>query len=132
MHVASIIQLTTLTLVSLSNSCFSDCIVYGRSLEKYMRKDPKNLEFIYKKLYILTCLNFDHLQSTLHLIKWDSFQDFFFHCSKQFLKLILMPFNASAIFCFTCFTLAKSLPLKTYFIWGNQIKSLGGRTRPDE
>ena len=45
----------------------------------------------------------------------------FFHGSKQFLNLlILMPFSASAIFCFTSFTLAKRFPLRTFFIWGDE------------
>ena len=40
----------------------------------------------------------------------------FFHCSKQFLSsLILMPFSASVIFCFTSSTSAESFPLRTFF-----------------
>ena len=35
----------------------------------HMRSDPQKTEFIYKKLCILTCLNFSHLQSTLHLMQ---------------------------------------------------------------
>ena len=42
--------------------------------------------------------NFSHLQSTLHLMQ-NTYWDVFFHCSKQFLNLlILMPFSAFAIF----------------------------------
>ena len=35
---------------------------------------PKNPEFIYKKLCILTCLNLSHLQSILHLLQY-TYQD---------------------------------------------------------
>ena len=45
---------------------------------------------------ILTCLNFSHLQSSLHLVH---LLRCFFHCSKQFLNLsILMTFSVSAVF----------------------------------
>ena len=36
----------------------------------------------------------------------------------------LMPFRASAIFCFTSFTWAGRFPLRTFFIWGNKRKSV--------
>ena len=53
----------------------------------------------------------------------------FFHYSKQFLNSsMLMPFSASAIFCFTFSTLAKSFPLRTVLIWGNQKILLGVRS----
>ena len=48
----------------------------------------------------------------------------FLHCSKQFLNLsILVPFSASAVFCFTSSTSAKHFLLRNCFIWGNK-KSL--------
>ena len=48
--------------------------------------------------FILTYLNFSHLQSILHLMQYTD-QDIFFHYSKQFLSsLTLIPFSASAIF----------------------------------
>ena len=71
----------------------------------------KNTEFIYKNcVFILTCLNFSHLQI---LSIW---------CSAPVLKrflnlLILMPFSASAIFLFHLSTSAKCFPLRTYFNW---------------
>ena len=41
----------------------------------------------------------------------------FFHCSKLLLNLlILMPFNASSVFCFTSSTSAKHFPLRNFFI----------------
>ena len=50
-----------------------------------------------------------------------------FHCSKQFLNSsILMPFSASAIFCFTSSTMAKCFPLKIFFIKGKQKKIHSG------
>ena len=84
--------------------------------------EPKiNQEFTYKNcVFILTCLNFSHLQSTLHLMQY-TYRDTFFHCSKQFLNSsILIPFSASAVFCFTSTTLAKHFPLRTFFIQGNK------------
>ena len=50
----------------------------------------------------------------------------FSHCSKQFLhSSILMPFSASATFCFTSCTLAKCFPLRTFFILGNKKVARG-------
>ena len=47
----------------------------------------------------------------------------FFHCSKQFLNLlILMPFSTSAVFYFTSSTPTKCFPLRTFFIQGNKKK----------
>ena len=37
---------------------------------------PKKPEFIHEKLCILTCLNFNHLRSTLHLMQY-TYQHFF-------------------------------------------------------
>ena len=61
------------------------------------RGNPKTQNlFIKNCVFILTLLNFSHLQSTLHLMQY-TYQDFF-HCSKQFLNSsILMHFSASAI-----------------------------------
>ena len=51
-------------------------------------------------------------------------------CSKQFLNsLILRPFSASAVFCFTSSTLAKCFPLRTFFIQGNKNKVTRGKIR---
>ena len=48
---------------------------------------------------------------------------FFFHCSEQFLNSsILMPFSASAAFCFISSTSAKCFPLRTLLIQGNKKK----------
>ena len=85
---------------------------------------PKHMQLwggTQKKQFILTCFNFSHLQSTLHLMQY-TYWDVYFHCSKQFLNLsILMPFSASAIFL---------LPLprfswRTFFIQGNKKSRWG-------
>ena len=54
----------------------------------------------------------------IYLLRW------FSHCSKQFLNLsTLMLFRASAVFCFSSFTLAKHSPLKIFSIQENLKKS---------
>ena len=57
------------------------------------RENPKNKWNLFIKfVYILACLNFSHLQRTLHLMQYLSRH---FHCSTQFLNsLILMSFSA--------------------------------------
>ena len=75
-------------------------------------------------IFIFTCLNVSHLQSTLHWMQytyWDIFstaQNVFFNL------LVLMPFSASATFCFTSSTLAKCFSLRTFFIQGNKQKKV--------
>ena len=72
------------------------------------------MEFIYKKLYTYSYLF--QLQSPSKYSPFDAIHLLrsFFHCSKQFLNLsILVPFSASAIFCFTYSTSAKHFPLRT-------------------
>ena len=90
----------------------------GVFLFKGWPKKPQNL--CINNFVFLTCLNFSHLQSTLYLMQYTC-QDIFFYCSKQFLNLlILMPFSASTICLFVCFTSstsAKHFPLRTFFIW---------------
>ena len=50
----------------------------------------------------------------------------FSHCSKQFLNsLILMPFRASAVFCFTASTRADCFSLRNFFIWRNKKSCWG-------
>ena len=79
--------------------------------------------FIKYCVFILTCLTFCHLQTTLHLMQ-RAYRDSFSHCSKTFLNsLILMPFSALVVFCFTYSTLAKQL--KTFFIQRNKKSRLG-------
>ena len=81
--------------------------------------------FIKNCVFILTCATLQSCSKyspfdTIHLLRH------FFHHSKQFLNsLILMPFNASAIFCFTSSTFARHFPLKTFFTWGNKTSCSG-------
>ena len=45
----------------------------------------------------------------------------FFYYSRQFLNSsILMLFSVSVLFCFTCFTLVRHFPLRTFFIQRNK------------
>ena len=84
--------------------------------------------FIKNCVFVCTCLNLSHLQSALHLMQY-IYWDIFSHCSEQFLNsLILIPFSASAIFCFTSSTWAKCFPLRTSFILGNK-KTGSGQNR---
>ena len=68
-----------------------------RSYKLFKMQNTRDL-FIKNHVFILICLNFSHLQSTLHWIQY-IYWDIFFHCSKQSLNsLILMLFSASAFF----------------------------------
>ena len=79
-------------------------------------------------MFILTCLNFSHLQSILHLMQY-TYGDFF-HCSKQFLNSsVLMPLSASVVFGFISSTSAKCFPLRTFFNQGNKKKVNWGEIR---
>ena len=96
------------------------CNCVGRLLKGDPRK--QNL-FIKNYVFILTCLNFSHLQSTLHLMYAILLLRCFFYCSKQLLNsLILTPFSTSVIFCFTFSTWAKCFPLRTFFQGNNNKK----------
>ena len=97
-----------------------------------MREEPpphRDL-FIKNGVFILTRLNFSHLQSTLHLMQY-AYRDIFPTAqTKQFSNVsILMPFSASAVFCFTSSTSAKRSPLRTFFIQGSKIKSCSRQDR---
>ena len=89
----------------------------------------KTLEFIYKNLCIYTYMF--KFQSPSKYSPFDATHlwRFFSHCSEHFFNSsILMPFSASAIFCFTSSTSAKRFPLGTFFTKGNSKKSLGARS----
>ena len=93
------------------------------------RGDPPKLNlFIKMCVLILTCLNFSHLQ--IVVIWCNTAIETFFHWSKQFLNLsVLMPFSASAVFCFTSSTSTKCFLLRTFFfIQGNKKKLFGVRS----
>ena len=85
-----------------------------------MRGDPQNWNlFIKNCVFILTHLNFSHLQSTLHVMQY-IYRDFFSSTQKFLKSFIFMPFSASAVFCFTSSPSAKRFSLKIFFIWGNK------------
>ena len=84
-------------------------------------KIPKNL-FIKNCVFILTCLNFSHLQSTLHLMQY-TYQDVFSTAQNslwtcQFGHLLVLP----PVFWFTTSTSAKCFPVRTFSIQGNKKK----------
>ena len=106
------------------NSCLG-CMEYFTVMQ-FIRGAPKHRSndksCIYSYMFKLQspskCFPFDSINLLRH----------FFHCSKQFLNsLILIPFSASIIFCFTSSSLGKCLLLRTFFIQGNKKKSLGAR-----
>ena len=93
-----------------------------------MRGEPPKLEFITNCVFILTCLNSSHLQSTLHLMQC-TYGDIFstsqnsFRSHRFWCVFMFLPF-----FGFTCSTLAKHFPMRTFFILGNKEKSPGRRS----
>ena len=93
-----------------------------------VKGDPK-VEFIYKKLCIYSYMF--KLQSPSNYSPFDAthLSKCFFHCSKQFLNLlILMPFSASAHFCCCCFYLlhiSKTFPFEDFFHPGKQKVTQG-------
>ena len=86
----------------------------------------QKMEFICKNcVFSLTCLNFSHLQHTLHLMQY-TYWDVFSHGSKQFLNaLTLMLLSAPAFFCFTSSTCAKCFLLGIFFIPETRQSCLG-------
>ena len=89
---------------------------FHRGFITYKGGYTKKPELIYKKLCIYSYMF--KLQSPSKYSPFDAIHllRFFFHCSKQFLNSsILMPFSASAIFCFTYSTLTKHFPLRPFF-----------------
>ena len=97
------------------------CLVKDAKTEKeYIWGGTQKMEFIYKNcVFILTCLNFSHLQSTLHVMQY-TYRDVFLVLKTVLNSLILITFSASAIFCFTSSTLAKHFPLINFSIRGNK------------
>ena len=85
--------------------------------------------FIKNCVFILTCLNFSHLQSTLHLMQY-TYRDIFptarnsYWTHRFWCCSVLLQF-----FCFTSSTWAKCLPLRTFFIRGNNKKFAWGEIR---
>ena len=88
---------------------------------------PKKQNLLIKDcVFIVTCLNFSHLPSTpfdaVHLSRC------FFHCSKQFLNLlILMPLVLLLFFLFHFLYICKMFSLEEFFHRGKEIKSCSGQ-----
>ena len=97
--------------------CQGEVDIHGKN----MRGDPPKSQNLFTKIvFIPTCLNFSHFQSTLHLMQY-TYQDIFFYCSKQFLNSsILIPFSASAGFLFHLFYISKMFPFEDIFHLGKQ------------
>ena len=95
---------------------------------RYIRGDPKNTRIYLLKnhAFILACLNFSHIQGTLHLMQctyWDTFPLFKSFWAHWFwCLLVFLPF-----FCLTSSTSVKHFPLRTFFIQGKKKKLLGPR-----
>ena len=96
----------------------------------FTRGDPPKWNLFTKNcIFILTCLNFSHLQSTLHLMQY-IYQYIFSTAQNSFWTrqfwcfLVLLPF-----LCFTSSTLGKHFPLRSSFIWGNKKIVARGKIR---
>ena len=98
---------------------------WTRGLDK--RKTQKDPELIKYCVFILICLNFSHLQNTLHLMQY-TYREVFSHCSKQFLNSsILMPFKCLCCFLFHLFHIGKPFPpFEDFFHPGKQKKVTRG------
>ena len=79
------------------------------------------MKFINNCVFILTGLNFGHLQSVLHWMQ-HTYQDIFSHCSKW----VLRPLSASDIF--YLFHIGKMFPFENFFHLEKQPKSLRMRS----
>ena len=102
----------------------------GGSPLLYMRGAPKTQNLFIKILHIYSYMF--KFQSPSKYSQFDAIHLLrcFFHCLKQYFNLqILMPFNASTIFCFTSSTLAKHFPLRTSFHPENKQKVTQGEIR---
>ena len=96
-------------------------LFFGFKMPATYEGEPPKTELIYKNcVLILTCSNFSHLQSALHLMPC-TYQDGFSPAQKQCLNLlILMPFSASATFLFHLFHISKMFPFEDFFPLGKQ------------
>ena len=89
-----------------------------------MRGDPPKMELVYKKLCILTCLNFSYLPVTLHLMQY-SYRDVFSTTQNSFWSHWFWCLLVLLLFCFTSSRLAKHFPLRTFFIRGKKKVAQG-------
>ena len=94
---------------------------------RYERGPQKNLEFIYKGcVFILTCVNFSHLQSTLHFVHYTS-QDFLSTAQNSFWTCWFWCLFVFLLFLFHLLHIGKKcFPLRTFFHQGNKKSHSGG------
>ena len=110
---------------ALTGNRTSDPLAHRLALNLLSHQPGQKLEFIYKKLCIYSYTF--KFQSPSKYSPFDAIHlsRCLFHCSKQFLNLsILMPFSASAVFCFTSSILAKCFPLRTFSLIQENKKKL--------
>ena len=104
-----------------------------------VKESLKKLQMFYENFYIMYFSSYNHTYGGIPQ-KTVLIKDCVFNCStpiKMFFPLlkmflnscILMPFSASAVFCFTSSTSAKCFPLRTFSIWETNKKVAGGEIR---
>ena len=109
----------------LGSLCTPMFIAAQFTIAKYWKqpKCPSANEWIQKLWYIYT-MEFYSAERKKEVIPfataWMKLESIMLSAQKFLISLILMPFSASAIFCFTSSTHAKCFPLRTFFTWGNK------------
>ena len=84
---------------------------------------PQNLEFIYKKVCIPTCLNCSHFQSSLHLMQY-TYQDI-----QSSFELVNFDAFLVLLLCFvSVLPHGQNVPFEGFLHPGKQKKSLGMRS----
>ena len=90
--------------------------------------DPPQIEFTYKNC-VYSYMFKPHVTFKILSTRCNIPIETFFHCSKKSLNSsVLMPFSASAVFCYL-FHIGKKFPFKDYFHQGQQKKITQGEIR---
>ena len=121
--------LTQTHLAYLRTLCLSSLLLLIKisSTLKCTREDPPKTQSLFIKKLCIHSYVFK-LQSPTKYSPFDAMHlsRHFFHCSKQVLNPILMPFSVSDCFLFHLSHIDKKSPLRAFFIQGNnKKKSLG-------
>ena len=102
-------------------------VMMYRHTHTHTRGDPPKPDFIHKNcIFILTCLNFSHLQSTLYLMQYN-YRESFPLCKTGFWThqlwslLVLLPFFY--VLLYHCHT-GKTFPSEDFFIPGQKKKKV--------
>ena len=98
---------------------------FSLKLTRLVTQNPWHL-FIKNCVFILTCLKFSYLQRTLHFMQY-TYRGFFPVLQTVRNLLVLVPFSACAIFCFTSST-SEDVSLWWLFSTGETKKATGGKT----